>query len=76
MIKLIDRALDLIMDYVFPLFVIVYIIGGIIIIPMAIYETMQSQKDAEVESCILEHKEEDPYCRLLILKYQSRQCRR
>lgn len=74
MIKLIDRALDLIMDYVLPLFTIVFIIGGTVLVSMAIYE--KSQKDAEVESCVLEHREEDPYCRLLILKYQNRCHRR
>jgi cell division protein FtsL len=71
MLKLINRTLDLIIDYVLPLFVIVCIIGAIFIVPMVIHE--QSQMNAEVESCVLEHREEDPYCRLLILKYTRKQ---
>lgn len=74
MIKLIDRALGLFEDYVLPLLAIVSIIGAVVIIPMVIHE--QSQMDAEIESCVLEHREEDPYCRLLIFKYQNRCNRR
>lgn len=74
MIKLINYTVDLFWDYVLPLFAIISIIGAIFIIPMVIHEN--HQMDAEVESCVLEHREDDPYCRLLILKYQSRQCRR
>lgn len=70
MIKLIDRTMDLIMDYVLPLLAIVCIIGAVAIVPMVIRD--YSKMDAEIESCVLEHKEEDPYCRLLILKYQNR----
>ena len=74
MIKLIDYILDLIRDYVLPLLVIACIIGAVAIVPIVIHE--QHQMDAEIESCVLEHREEDPYCRLLILKYQNRCHRR
>lgn len=74
MIKLIDYILDLLQDYVLPLLAIASIIGAVAIIPMVIREN--HQMDAEIESCVLEHREEDPYCRLLILKYQSRCHRR
>lgn len=74
MIKLIDYILDLLQDYVLPLLAIVCIIGAVVIVPMVIREN--HQMDAEIESCVLEHREEDPYCRLLILKYQSRCHRR
>lgn len=74
MIKLIDRTLDLLQDYVLPLLAIVCIIGAVALVPMVIRD--YSQMEAEVESCVLEHREEDPYCRLLILKYQNRCHRR
>ena len=74
MIKLIDYILDLLKDYVLPLLGIACIIGAIFIIPMVIRDF--SQMEAEVESCVLERREEDPYCRLLILKYQNRCHRR
>lgn len=74
MIKLIDYILDMFQDYVLPLLAIVCIIGAVAIIPMVIHEN--HQMDAEIESCVLERREDDPYCRLLILKYQSRCHRR
>ena len=74
MIKLIDYILDLIRDYVLPLLVIACIIGAVAIVPIVIREN--HQMEAEIESCVLENREEDPYCRLLILKYQNRCHRR